>query len=147
VEVVNIESPVNVEEVINRIRTLTGFGRAGKRMRDAISSAISVAVSQKMTKRLKNFLWTLPDRPLQLRRRVELPKIDMICDEEILEAIKHVLNLQNATTQQDLILQAARTLGIQRTTIDIGAHIEKVISRSIKSGVLVCRANGAIALS
>lgn len=147
VQVVNIESPVNVEEVINRIRTLTGFGRAGKRMRDAISSAISVAVSQKMTKRLKNFLWTLPDRPLQLRRRVELPKIEMICDEEILEAIKHVLNLQNATTKQDLILQAARTLGIQRTTIDIGAHIEKVISRSIKSGVLVCRANGAIALS
>jgi very-short-patch-repair endonuclease len=146
-QVVSIESPVHVEDVINRIRTLTGFGRAGNRIRDAILSAISAAISQKIIKRQKNFLWTIPDRPLQLRRRVELPKINMICDEEILEAIKQVLNLQHATMKQDLILQSARILGIHRTTNDIGAHIEKIITRSIKTGVLACRTNGAIDLS
>lgn len=144
VEIVSIESPVHVDEVINRIRTLTGFGRAGQRMRDAISAGISVAVSQKRVKRQNNFLWILPEQPLLLRRRTEMPKIEMICDEEIFEAVKYVVSLQHATMKEDLIQQAARTLGIQRTTDDIGTRIEKVIARSIRSGALVCRGNGAI---
>ena len=96
-----------------------------------------------------NFLWPATDRPLRVRRRFgdPPPKIELICDEEIGEAIKLVLNYQFATLQDALATQVSRTFGIQATSSGTFERIEKVIRKLIRSGVLKEMPNGMIDLA
>ncbi|HEX7152539.1 MAG TPA: DUF3320 domain-containing protein [Thermoanaerobaculia bacterium] len=129
-DVVRIEGPVHIDEVVRRIRTLWGLQRAGNRIRDAIVSAARLALSQRRIEADGEFL-RVPNAAVRARRRNGDPpaKIDFICDAEIAQAVKHVLRVQGATPHEELITAAARRLGIQATSGAVAARIAAVIGR------------------
>ena len=148
IRVVNIEGPVHVEEVIRRVRTLWGVKRAGQRIKDAISKATSLAVRNGQIKQCGDFLWSTTNQPLLVRRRCEdpPPKIELICDEEITEAVKLVLKNQFATMLDDLVIKSSRILGIHVTHEATSDRIKTIIQTLLKKDELQQISNGMIDL-
>ena len=148
VHVVEVEGPIHFDEVVRRIRMLWGLGRAGKRIHHSINSAASFAVRIGEVRKSGHFLWPAADRPIRVRYRLEdpPPRIELICDEEIAEAIKIVLKHQFATLPDDLISQACRLLGIQAVHDKTRDRIRHVLDRLIPAGELQQMANGMIDL-
>ncbi len=115
--VVNIEGPVHIEEVTSRIRTFVGVKRTGKRIRAAIEAAMRLADRSGFVEMRGEFLWPL-DRAAKLPRLrsgdVVSTKLDHICDEEIVAAVKLVLRLQGKTPPDEVVAQVGRILGLPR---------------------------------
>ena len=76
-----------------------------------------------------------------------LPKIEMICDEEILETMRFVLEKQHGTMRKDLISTALRILGYKRVTQEIEKHVSRIITDGINNGVLEELGNGMVNLN
>jgi very-short-patch-repair endonuclease len=127
-DVVAIEGPVHVDEVVRRIRTIWGLQRAGNRIRGAIDQAIAVAMRRGAIVRDGEFL-RAPGAPIRVRRRNGDPpaRIDLISDAEIAAAVEEVLRMQFSTPRDELIDAAARRLGIQTTTGPVAARIASLI--------------------
>jgi very-short-patch-repair endonuclease len=146
-DVVSVEGPVHVSEVVRRIRTLQGLQRAGNRIRDAVDRGIEYGVHRGLLLRDGEFL-RMPHAEVRLRRRGgDAPaKIDVICDEEITAAMRHVLRLQFATSRGDLITAAARRLGIHVVSGASAARIEAALDCEISNGGFVRTALQDVAL-
>lgn len=133
-DVVQIEGPVHVDEVVRRIRTIWGLQRAGNRIREAIDRAIAIAQRRRVIVREGDFL-CVPNAAIRVRRRNGDPpaRIDLISDLEIEEAVREVLRVQFATPREELIDAAARRLGIQATSTQVASRVVAVIDRAFTS--------------
>jgi very-short-patch-repair endonuclease len=147
VEIVNIESPVHVDDVIDRIQALSGIRRMGPKMRGHLYSAIGYAIDRNAVKKIGDFLWRpeTPDNYLRRRLPNQKPDIDRICDPEIGLAIFFVLNNQFATSKDDIAGPVARCLGLKATK-KIVERIPHVIDEMIKFNVLEILPNQKISL-
>ena len=127
-DVVAIEGPVHIDEVVRRIRTIWGLQRAGNRIREAIERGVATAVRRGVIDRHGDFL-QIPNAAVRPRRRNgdPPPRIDLISDAELAEAIRHVLRVQFSTPREELIDAAARRLGILATTAPAAARIAAVL--------------------
>jgi superfamily I DNA and/or RNA helicase len=145
-DVVNVEGPVHFDEVVRRIRSLWGLKKAGKRIYDAVKKGAAYARRKGCIRKRGDFLWHRADREVRVRLRQGDPpaKIELICDEEIAEAIKLVLKRQFATLPVDLIAQSSRLLGIKRIRAGVEKRVMKVIRKLIKQGALEETPNGMI---
>lgn len=145
-DVVKIEGPVHVDEVVRRIRTLWGVKRAGARIQNAIEMGINIAKSRQTIVNYGDFLWNQGQRMEKARRRIKdpSPQLDLICKEEIKVAIRMVLEHQFASPQNDLASQAARILGFNRVTENTSSDILKIIQEMLKKGDLEIQANGNV---
>jgi very-short-patch-repair endonuclease len=134
-DVVLVEAPVIVSEVIRRIRTIWGLQRAGNRIREAIERGIHLAVLRGVVERDGDFL-LIPNTAIRLRRRNGDPPahIELISDREIAEAIKHTLRMQFATGRADLVNAASRRLGIQATSGVVAARVGELVETGIARG-------------
>ncbi len=146
VDVVEVEGPVHVEEVIRRIRILWGVGKAGSRIKKAIEQAIKMAKSDGQVVAHGKYLWNIDQELTTARRRTgdPAPKFDLICKEEIQIAIRMVLDHQHATPADDLAIQTARVVGFGRTRSMVASGIKKIINAMIKSGALEVQSNGMV---
>lgn len=146
IQVVDVEGPVHFDEVVRRIRSLWGLRRAGQRICDAIGKAALLANQKGQVRQGGDFLWPATDRPIRVRRRCGDPpaKIDLICDEEIAEAIKLVLKSQYATQPTDLITRTSRLLGIQATSSAVAERVKTIIERLLDQEELRQMPNGMI---
>ena len=92
------------------------------------------------------FYWPVPEPACLLRRRDgdASAKIEWICDEEIKEAIRFVLNSQYSTPLEDLIVQTSRVLGIKTTRKNTWERIEKLVLSGIESNELTLMPNKMI---
>jgi very-short-patch-repair endonuclease len=91
-QVVKVESPVHVDEVVARLRTAWGLQRAGARIQAAVEQGVGVAVSRGGVEREGQFL-SVPSAELRLRDRRNvlspgLRKPEMISPREIAAGIK-----------------------------------------------------------
>jgi very-short-patch-repair endonuclease len=148
-QVVESEGPIHVEEVVRRIRTLWGLGRAGKRIRDALGKATVTAQAQGYIRQRGDFLWPAGEREIPVRRRGgDVPaKIELICDEEITEAMKLVLKAQYATVPEDLMTVAAKLLGLRVITSAVIERIQTIMHGLMEREVLQQMPNGMIQLT
>ena len=144
--VVEVESPVHVDEVIRRIRTLWGLERSGNRIRSRVELAISRAQNNGDVIRRGAFLWSPGCSSVSPRLRVldPPPRIEFICDEEIAEALSLVLDAQFAMPIDALVVQVSRVFGIQATSIQTAARIRPVIERLLAEGALRSQPNGML---
>jgi len=127
--IVNIESPVHVDEVIKRIRTHWGLQKTGSRIREHLTNAIIYSTRNTSIELKNNFLYTR-DKPVMVRKRTNgdpSPDISLICDEEIQVAVLHVLNNLFSTEIDSLAIQASRLFGIQATRADTHNRIKEII--------------------
>ena len=137
--VVHVESPVHKDEVIRRIRTLWGVGRAGSRIRGAIERGVSAAARKRSIRVRGPFLWRTGQEgiPVRFRDTDPPPDISLICDEEIAEAVKVVLESQFATAKDELVVKVARLLGIGSTRHNVASRLGRVIGDLANEGELV----------
>ena len=136
-DVVRVEGPVHLDEVVRRIRTLWGLQRAGNRIREAIERGVQIALRRQAVVRDGEFL-RLPDTPVVPRRRNGDPpaRVELIADVELAEAVQHVLRVEFATPRAELIDAAARRVGIQATSSAVAARLGTVIDDEVRRGRL-----------
>jgi superfamily I DNA and/or RNA helicase len=146
--VVKVEGPIHIEELIRRIRTLWGLKRSGNRIASALQRGIEVAKKKGAVQQRGDFLWPSVVRIVRVRRRSDdpPPRIEYICEEEIAEAIRAVLRAQFATIPDDLVQESSRLLGIQATREHTAERIRKVIGVLMNKGELEGLPNGMIQL-
>lgn len=147
VEIVDIESPVHVDEVVQRVRTLCGYSRAGQRMQDAIQSGISHAVGSRKVRQQGQFLFTKDERATIPRRRIDNLDINWVCDAELTEFFRSILRTQFAMPKDDLVNQTARHLGFQRMSDEIDKKISLALKRAVRTGVIIAKQNGLVDLA
>ncbi|HEX6095768.1 MAG TPA: DUF3320 domain-containing protein [Thermoanaerobaculia bacterium] len=137
-DVVRVEGPVHVDEVVRRIRTLWGLQRAGNRIREAIERGAQIALRRQAVARDGEFL-RLPDAPVVPRRRNGDPpaRVELIADVELAEAVQHVLRVEFATPRAELIDAAARRVGIQATSASVASRLGTVIDAEVRRGRLL----------
>jgi very-short-patch-repair endonuclease/DNA polymerase III delta prime subunit len=148
IQVLKVESPVHVNEVIKRIRENHGLKRTGGKIKKAITKAVEHSARKGKLTKCGDFLW-LDTNDVNVRRRGEevAAKIDLICDEEISEAAKIILKNQHATHPDELAVQTSRLFGIQSTSKKISQRINDVINQMIEQEECMLLSNGMVDLA
>lgn len=146
VTIVDCEGPVHVEELLQRIKMQCKIPRMLGKIKQSILNAVT---SAEMAERLRvrgDFLWPVSEPAYLLRRRDgnASPKIEWICDEEIREAVRFVLDNQYSTPMEDLVIQTSRVLGIRITRKNTRDRIEGLIVSGIESNELTRMPNEMI---
>ncbi len=144
-EVVKIESPVHTDLVALRIRQLWGLKRAGERIKNKIEKGVAAAQRDKLIYKNGDFLWATNHREIKVRCRTK-PKIEWICEEEIVEAMKLVLTLQGAITPEALIREAAKLFGYKSISKAIIQQINPLLKKFIQTGIFQLAANRMVKL-
>ena len=145
IQIVDKEGPVHISEVVRRIRVAWGIKRAGKRIQDAITDAITLAHENGDVMIKDEFLYP-KNRGIFVRRRSGDPpaKINLICDDEIAEASKIVIRTQYASPMAEVVRQTSRLFGIKVTRGTTAKRIEGVIQQLVENGELEIQSNGMI---
>ena len=143
-QIVHIESPVHIHEVALRIRQLWR-SRSGKRINNVIERNIAAAQKSNTIQRKGDYLWTIDDREVKVRHRTK-PKIEWICEEEIVEAMKLVLTLQGAITPAALIKETTKLVGYKSTSKAIIEQINPLLEKFMQKGIFQLAANGMVNL-
>ncbi|AKB37659.1 DNA helicase related protein [Methanosarcina siciliae C2J] len=146
IRIVEYEGPVHAEEIIQRIKAHTGIPRMFSKIKHRILDSLAEAESSGKIVARGEFYWPLsgPAELLRKRDTETYAKIEWICDEEIKEAVRFVLNTQYSTPLEDLIIQTSRVLGIKTTRKNTWDRIEKLILSEIESNELTRTPNEMI---
>ncbi len=148
-EVVRIEGPVHVCEVVNRIRDAWGLKRAGGRIQDAVEAAIAVSVREGRITDDQDFL-DVPGRTAKVRdrsavRSASLRKFDTLPPTELDIAILDVVRINYGATDDQVMQAAARAVGFKSTSSQLRELLADVIAAAIKRGRLT-RQSGMLVL-
>ena len=144
-QIVDMEGAVHISEVVRRIRVAWGIKRAGKRIQDAVTNAISLAQENGDVTIKDEFLYPKNFNVIVRRRSGDPPaKINLICDEEIVEAAKIVIRTQYASPMSEVVKQTSRLFGIKVTRGATAKRIEGVVQHLVEEGELELQSNGMI---
>ncbi len=143
--IVEIESPVHIGEVMLRIRNLWGLGRAGVRIKKAIEKGTLNAQRSRRIRRTGDFLWTVDERDVPIRRRKK-PKIEWICDEEIAEAMKLVITIQGAIPRDALIAESVKLFGYKSVRKVAVQRMKPILDKLVEVGAFQILSNGMVHL-
>uniref|UniRef100_UPI0035CB721C DUF3320 domain-containing protein n=1 Tax=uncultured Sphingomonas sp. TaxID=158754 RepID=UPI0035CB721C len=146
-EVVRIEGPVHVFEVVNRIRDAWGLKRAGGRIQEAVEKAIEVSVREGRVAEDGDFL-SIPGRVPRVRDRSEvrsasLRKSDSLPPAELEIAIFDVVRENYGATDDQVIQTAARAVGFKSTSGQLRELLSEVIEGAVSRDQLA-RRNGML---
>ena len=148
-QVVAVEGPVHVDEVVLRIRSLWGVKKAGARIKDAIDGGILKAQRKRMANRRVlrkgDFLWRVEESEMHVRRRENL-NIERICDEEIAAAMKQVLEAQGSMPPDTLVTEAGKLFGYKSTGRTLVQRMRPLLDRFIQEGTFHLDANERVTL-
>jgi len=119
-KVVQVESPVHVENVMSRIAGAAGVSRVGTRIRRALEDAIDLCQENGKIRIEGDFLWDAFCGHVRVRDRSaednDLKRIDRISPAEIALAMKEIVKRSFTIQRKDLISNAFRLIGIKRVT-------------------------------
>ncbi len=110
----------------------------GQRIKKAIEGGVAVAEAGGKIERRNAFLWPTGNSTPPVRRHIGdlSPKIEMICPEEIEEAIALVLRHQFDTRSEDLVVQVSRLFGFKATRDTTAKVIFHIVDQMIEKGRL-----------
>jgi very-short-patch-repair endonuclease len=147
IQILKIESPVHIDEMIKRIRENHGLKRTGQKIKNAIIEAVNYSERNEKLVNRGDFLWMdINDVKVRRRGNEVAAKIEMICNEEIAEAAKLVLKSQHATSPDELAIQTSRLFGIRSTSGTIAERIKGVVSKMIDKNELRVLSSGMVDL-
>ncbi|MDB5263746.1 MAG: helicase [Adhaeribacter sp.] len=140
-EVVQVESPVHQQEVLERLVAAAGINRLGLRLRLAVDTAVALAVQAGKIKQFGEFLW-LPDMQTPpLRDRSTLPSesrdINLISPVELSGVIRKAVGDAFALAAPEIAPVVARLLGFSRCTDNIRERVDQVVEEMLQGGKLV----------
>jgi len=141
--VVELEGPVHLDEVVNRIRDAWGLKRAGGRIQEAVELAVDVSVKMGRVARQGNFL-SIPGREPRVRDRSEvrsptLRRADTLPPSEIEAAIMEVVRSNFGATEDQVATVVSRRLGFKSTSAQTRDAIAAVWTKAVEKEWLVRR--------
>ena len=140
-EIVEVESPIHLEEAALRLAVAAGLQRAGTRIRARVKSLARRATNRGLLHMKGDFLWRTEQEPLQFRRRDgQLPgrlrKPEMIAPEEIGTALQRAVRSSFGIDEDGAITVASRLFGYQRVGREIRTRFRAVLNDLVAAGVL-----------
>lgn len=146
IRIIECEGPIHAEALLQRIKSNSGITRMLGKIKKRVFDALALAESSGKIRIEGEFCWPVSEPACLLRRRDgdASAKIEWICDEEIKEAVRFVLNSQYSTPLEDLIVQTSRVLGIKTTRKNTREKIEKLVQSGIESNELTLMPNEMI---
>jgi len=141
--VVEVESPVHLDEVTVRIRTAAGVGRSGSRIRAQMRLGAQIGANQGSYRiDAQGFLWRLDRDTVEVRRRdgdiaPSLRNPDMIAPEEIGAALVHAVRVSYGIAPEAAVQEAVRLFGFKRAGQKIVRSFRRVLDGLVEDGVLV----------
>ncbi|WP_407416558.1 DUF3320 domain-containing protein [Methanobrevibacter sp.] len=129
-EIVNVEGPIHVNEVIKRVKDNCHIKRAGSKMKKQVLRGIKESESSGSIIRIGDFLYDASSNDVVIRRR-EKPKIDLISDEEIAKNIETILSHKQSMTTASLTREVARNFGFKSTSRKTSSKIKGVLDSMI----------------
>lgn len=148
-EVVKVEGPVHIFEVVSRIREAWGLKRSGGRIQEAIELAVLVSVREGRLAEDGDFL-SVPGKVARVRDRSEVRSLSLRKPEsmppaELQIAILDVVRENYGATDDQVVLAAARAVGFKATSSQLRVLLNEVISDAI-AGDRLARRNGMLVL-
>lgn len=139
-EVVSVEGPVHIHEVIERIRSAWGLKRAGGRIQQVIEDAVKVAVGNGKIVREGDFL-ALPHAEVIVRDRslagsTTLRRADRLPPSEVAVAILAIVRANFGATRDQIVQAVSRAVGNKATSSTVREMIEGEIDRVSREGRL-----------
>ena len=145
IHIVNIESPIHLDELTKRLRKLWGLSRAGNRVKESIKNAVLYAEFQNEIRIDDEFLWSLKAETLNVRKRRGLTsQLKLICNGEYEAAIFEVIKNHRAILMDDLIRHSAKLLGYNRLTDLVRLTFKNQVETLLVCGSLKELQNGMI---
>ena len=139
-EVVGVEGPVHIDEIINRIRDAWGLKRAGGRIQDAVERAVKVAVRQKRLVEEDDFYWRPGSEPVVRDRSCakspSLRKPEMLPPTEIRMALVDLVSQNFGATEEQAVVAASRAFGFKSTSGQLREIILDELKAALAAGVL-----------
>jgi len=139
-KVVEVEGPVHENEVITRIRSAWGLGRAGNRIRDAVLSGLRAAQRGGHVEAAGSF-WSKPGETICVRDRSEVRSITLrkpehIPPREIEAAILQLLDANFGAARDELVSAVARLFGFASTSMQLRSVIEASLHGLLSQGAI-----------
>ena len=136
--VVEVESPVHQAEVIKRITEGAGLQRAGRRIQTHLAEAIRGAERSRVVRQKEGFLWSPEMTTPTVRDRSQIAgkKLEWIAAAEITEALHAVIRDAYSLDSTEAVSLAAKQLGFSRLNAESRKHVEMVLGRLVRSGVI-----------
>jgi hypothetical protein len=133
--VVEIESPVHIDDVIARVAGMWDT-RAGTRIQARIVDACALAERQHLVERRGEFVWQ-PGRPAVARSRAgtRMPA-ERIALEEYRAAVMMVLESGHGFTRPSLVTEVRSVLGFGRTSAALDEAVGAVLDAMLAEGML-----------
>ncbi len=147
-KVVEIESPVHLNEIAKRITSAVGLKKVGNRIREAIKNAARQAVHYESVQIKEKFLYWTEQEQIVVRDRCELPnasrKLELIAPEEMEMAIRLVVSEAYGIDRDDLPHATCRLFGFKKVNWDMQDQVEVVIHKMIERGELTEKAGSLV---
>lgn len=134
-EIVKIEGPVHINEVIKRIKDNCGIKRAGTKLKNTVNSAIELSENSGDILIIGDFLFDCKNDDIKIRKR-EKPNIDLISSEEIQKNIETILTYKNHMDSKALTKKASRNFGFKSTSKKTASRINSVLDVMIAQGIV-----------
>ena len=141
-QVVEVESPIHLDEATARIRSAAGKGRSGSRIRDLMKRGANVGDVQRLYRLdSRGFLWRRGQKTAGVRRRdgdipLSLRNPAMIAPEEISAALLHVVRAIYGIDAADAVKEAVRLFAFRRSGTRIVHHFRQVLDELVAKGKL-----------
>jgi very-short-patch-repair endonuclease len=136
--IVQHEGPIHEEQIVIRVRTLWGKGRAGSRIQDAVARAIRYLVRTNSCISEAKCL-TIPGCEIRVRNRaigvsLTTKKPEHLPPSEIQAAIQAVLAANHGAKRDQIATAVARIMGFHATSSQLKAIIESQFTKLLRTG-------------
>ena len=128
--IVDIEGPIHVKEVTNRVKDCCGIKRAGSNLKKTVNLAIKEAEDSGDIIKIGDFLYDASNNNVIIRKRNK-PNIELISDEEIAKSIELVLLHKNNVSTKQIAKEASRNFGFKSTSKKTANRINGVLDLMI----------------
>lgn len=155
-QVVEVEGPVHLDEIVARIRAAWGLKRAGGRIQTAIEQAVDLSARTGRLARDGDFL-SIPGRQAKVRDRsavisTTLRRCEALPPAELERAVLDIVRTHFGATDDQIALAVSRAIGFKSTSSQLRTLIGDVVAAAIakgwldrKNGVLVTGAEAPVA--
>lgn len=140
-KIVQIEGPIHEDEVVNRVRDLWGYARAGSRIQGIVASGVRSLLVAGQCNRKDGFLFLAGSvTPVRNRENVfspDLRKPDMIPPAELQVAILAVIDAGHGAAKREIPIVVARMLGFKNTSAQLRIAIELQITNLARQNAII----------
>lgn len=150
-QIVAIEGPLHVDELVVRMRSVWGLQRAGQRIQAAVERAVGAVLTARKVERRGDFLFA-PSASIMPRDRsrvasLSLRRPEMLAPEEIDAAILGVIHASFGATREELVQSCGQIFGYAAISPQMRALFAGRVDTLVERHLLVVEGELVVAVS